>query len=135
MGCKGDWGWHRLVLPWPPSINHYWRHVMIGKAIRTLISAEGREYKNAVAAACMEQNAPRGLKNRIAVSIQLSPPDRRRRDIDNSLKALLDSLTYAHVWDDDSQIDDIRIYRASCVQNGQAVVDISEIHQEGTNDD
>jgi crossover junction endodeoxyribonuclease RusA len=75
----------------------------------------------------MEQNAPRGLTNRIAVSIQLSPPDRRRRDIDNSLKALLDSLTYAHVWEDDSQIDDIRIYRASCVQNGQAVVDISEI--------
>ena len=117
----------RLVLPWPPSINHYWRHVKIGKSIRTLISAEGREYKNAVAAACVEQKAPRGLKGRIAMTIKLSPPDKRRRDIDNVLKAVCDSLTYAHVWDDDSQIDDLRIYRDSCMQDGQAVIDIYEI--------
>jgi crossover junction endodeoxyribonuclease RusA len=33
------------------------------------------------------------------------PPDRRRRDLDNLLKALLDSIEHAGVYEDDSQID------------------------------
>lgn len=38
-------------------------------------------------------------------------PDRRRRDLDNILKALFDALTHAGLWLDDSQIDFISISR------------------------
>jgi len=33
------------------------------------------------------------------------PPDRRRRDLDNLLKSVLDALEHAGVYADDSQVD------------------------------
>jgi crossover junction endodeoxyribonuclease RusA len=44
--------------------------------------------------------------------IQAWLPDRRRRDLDNLLKAVQDALAHAGVYDDDSQIVDLRIRRA-----------------------
>jgi crossover junction endodeoxyribonuclease RusA len=49
----------------------------------------------------------------LRVEIEAWPPDKRKRDLDNILKSLLDALTYAGIWEDDSQIDDLRIYRAT----------------------
>jgi Holliday junction resolvase RusA-like endonuclease len=46
------------------------------------------------------------------VVVEVYVPDRRKRDLDNLHKGILDSLTHAGVWGDDSQIDDLRIYRA-----------------------
>ena len=125
MRCEeGKLSGYRLVLPWPPSVNHYWRHVVMGRNVRTLISAEGRAYKASVGRACREQQAPVELRQRLAVVVKLEPPDRRRRDIDNALKALLDGLTTARVWHDDAQIDDLRVFRAGCVPGGRAPVEI-----------
>ncbi|NBW20709.1 MAG: RusA family crossover junction endodeoxyribonuclease [Caulobacteraceae bacterium] len=49
----------------------------------------------------------------VRVVIEAFPPDRRKRDLDNILKSLLDALTHAGVWEDDSQIEDLRIYRST----------------------
>ncbi|NBW22487.1 MAG: RusA family crossover junction endodeoxyribonuclease, partial [Caulobacteraceae bacterium] len=38
----------------------------------------------------------------VRVVIEAFPPDRRKRDLDNILKSLLDALTHAGVWEDDS---------------------------------
>ena len=38
----------RLELPFPPSVNRYWRHVGMGGGVRVLLSREGRRYKAAV---------------------------------------------------------------------------------------
>ena len=51
----------------------------------------------------------------IAVEIEAFMPDRRKRDLDNILKALLDALTHAGVWADDSQIVDLRIRKAPTI--------------------
>lgn len=39
-------------------------------------------------------------------------PDNRRRDLDNLLKAALDAIVKAGLLVDDSQVVDLRIYRA-----------------------
>ena len=63
----------------------------------------------------------------ICVRIVAHPPDRRRRDLDNMLKALLDSLTHAKIWEDDYCIDALEIRRGSPVKGGLLIVDIHEV--------
>ncbi len=75
------------------------------------ISAKGREYRDAVADQVMIQKAAKRYDGRLGMLIEAYPPDKRSRDLDNILKSLLDSLTKAGVWADDSQIDDLRVVR------------------------
>lgn len=98
---------YSLFLPWPPALNRYYRSVTIGGRARVLISEHGRKFHKDVADCCMVQRAPRGLAHRLCVRLHANPPDRRRRDLDGMLKAVLDSLTKAGVWLDDSQIDEL----------------------------
>lgn len=109
-------------LPWPPSANTYYRRV----GAKTLISAAGREYKAAVAKLCAAARIPRH-DGRLAVVVEAFPPDRRRRDLDNMLKGVLDSLTHGGAWEDDSQIDDLRIVRGPVKQGGSVTVRIALI--------
>jgi len=64
---------------------------------------------------------------RLSVQLTAYPPDRRRRDLDNILKATLDSLTYAEVIEDDSQFDRICIERRSPVKDGKIEIMITEL--------
>lgn len=97
----------RLILPFPPSVNTYWRAPNKGPLKgRHLISAAGRKFQSAACAAIIEQlrRLPKPSTEPAAVEITLYPPDARRRDIDNYNKALFDALTHAGVWEDDSQV-------------------------------
>ena len=115
----------RLELPFPPSVNRYWRHVGMGGGVRVLLSREGRRYKEAVRA---RVGTGEPLTGRLAVDVRLYPPDRLRRDIDNfGGKALLDALTEAGVWQDDSQLDELRIRRCAVCPGGRCVVDIRRL--------
>lgn len=95
-----------LMLPWPPSVNAYWRHPGGGKH---LISEQGRGYRLAVLEAVLLAGNPRCGSHPVVVQIFATQPDKRRRDLDNLLKAPLDALSHAGVWDDDSQIHDLSI--------------------------
>jgi len=97
-----------ITLPWPPTVNTYWRQFQG----RVLISKQGREYRKVVADQVMLQRAAKHLDHAVRVEIKAFRPDRRRRDLDNLLKALLDSMTHAGVMDDDALIQDLRIYWA-----------------------
>ena len=116
-----------ITLPFPPSTNTYWRHLSKGKlAGRTLISEKGREYRRLVTQLVAAE--PRGqMTGRLAVHIDAYPPDRRRRDLDNLLKSLQDSMQHAGLYADDSQIDDLRIRRCPVGSFGRVVVRLSEI--------
>lgn len=112
-----------IALPWPPSMNHYWRAVP-GRGV--LVSAEGRQYRQNVYAEVLIQRAAKKLAGRLAVTIHAYPPDKRRRDLDNMLKATLDALTHAGVWLDDQQIDDLHIVRGAA-GGGSLQVAVQEI--------
>lgn len=124
----------RLELPFPPSVNRYWRHVFSGGCARVLLSREGRRYKADVKAAVRARggNGREPLTGRLAVDVRLYPPDRLRRDIDNfGGKALLDALTEAGVWRDDSQLDELRIRRCGVAPGGRCLVDIRRLDGAG----
>lgn len=102
-----------LQLPFPPSVNSMWRTPRSGPlAGRTMLSEDGRRYRRAVADAVLVARAGRQLRQRLAVTIEARMPDRRKRDLDNLPKAVLDGLTLAGVWLDDGQIDDLRVWRS-----------------------
>ena len=107
-----------ITLPWPPSINTYWRSVN-GKM---LISKKGRAYRASVI------NHIRPCKptlERLSVRIICHPPDKRKRDLDNLPKGLLDALEHAGVYADDSQIDELYLRRDKIIKDGCVIVSIS----------
>lgn len=98
----------RITLPWPPSVNHYWRAVNG----RNILSKDGREYRSMVISISHSERWLRFIPSaRLGVLIVTYQPDNRRRDIDNILKAVLDAMGHAAVYDDDSQIDELSIAR------------------------
>ena len=106
----------RYDLPYPPTINTYWRNLGEG---RTVLSRGAREYRKAV----MELiGAAVPVRDRLRIEIELYPPDKRRRDLDNVTKSLFDCMQHAHVFHDDSQIDEYRIKRMPVVAGGRCVV-------------
>ena len=119
-----------LELPYPPSVNSYWRHPTTGKlAGRHLISEKGRVYRADVLEIACRYRIPM-INSRVSVSVDVFPPDRRRRDIDNVLKALLDSLVHARVIEDDSLIDKLTIERCGVAPKGLVRVFINPIKTE-----
>ena len=112
-----------LTLPWPPSVNHYWRSFQG----RVLISKAGREYRDLVS---LMAGAHRPCLGRLAVEIVAHPPDHRRRDLDNIAKAMLDAMQHAGLYEDDSQIDRITITRGKIMPDGVVSVVVSEIPSE-----
>jgi crossover junction endodeoxyribonuclease RusA len=111
----------KLTIPYPPSTNRYYRNV----AGRTLISREGRAYRKRVgailkAAGVTPQSGP------LAIHVELYPPDRRKRDVDNALKSLNDSLQHGGAFHDDSQIVWLLVEKAEVVPGGKVVVRIAE---------
>ncbi|PHM37164.1 RusA family crossover junction endodeoxyribonuclease [Xenorhabdus innexi] len=114
---------YRLKLPWPPTINHYWKHSRWGH----YITEKGKDYRQNIITLIKQQDLDILTPSRIRITITAHPPDRRRRDIDNLPKAVFDSLTHAHFWVDDEQIDDMRITRGELIKGGCLDVQIWEL--------
>lgn len=56
--------------------------------------------------------SPWSLGGRYRVEVYVTPKDARRFDIDNVAKAILDGCNRV-TWNDDSQVDDLRVVRLS----------------------
>ena len=116
-----------IALPYPPSINHYWRNVQG----RTLISKRGREYREQVRRLVLAFGGTASF-GRLPLYVHMLAvmPDRRKRDLDNLTKAVLDALTHAGVWEDDSQINDLRITRSKQVEKGGSLIVMITVQQD-----
>jgi crossover junction endodeoxyribonuclease RusA len=106
-----------VELPFPPSVNHYYRRV----GPRTLISREGRRFRERVCATLARFGIER-LEGPLHLEIEVYPPDRQRRDIDNVQKALLDALQHGGLYADDSQIKKLNIEMRGRVRGGRTIV-------------
>lgn len=108
-------------LPWPPSVNRYYRHV----GPRVLISREGRKYR------MMVVSRLGGRFNKLAGQVKLSgefyPPDKRHRDLDNLLKSLQDALVHAGLLEDDSQIKTLHLEMLDPIPEGLVHVNLETL--------
>jgi crossover junction endodeoxyribonuclease RusA len=102
-------------LPHPPSVNGIWRG---GKAGRFYKSKHYKAWENEAGWAVREQAKGKRVSGPFAVQIDLKRPDNRRRDLDNTIKVLLDLLKNLHVTDDDSECQYIE---AKWVERGKGV--------------
>jgi len=85
-----------------------------------------RAYREKVVESINEQAPGLHLDEKIFVDVKLYPPDARKRDLDNYMKGLLDALTESKLWEDDSLIDQLHIYRGNRTIGGAVIVEISE---------
>lgn len=92
-----------MVLPVPPSVNRYWRQ---GRAGIVYLSAEAQAYKDAVRLTNIVNHPFAGP---VALNLTVFRP-RKKGDLDNYLKALLDALKGIIYYDDD-QVVEISAYR------------------------
>ena len=100
-----------MRLPFPPSLNHYWRKDKTGMHI----SEEGKRYLSQVRQLVLLNgsgdiefflNAYRKSepKLRLRVRAVFFLPDNRKRDLDNLFKVIFDCMTKTGIWTDDSQV-------------------------------
>lgn len=115
-----------LVLPFPPSLNTYWRNFRG----RMVLSEKGRAYKQAIAEYVSENNVPKYGEQKLKITMILQPRDKRKIDIDNRIKCVLDSLQDAGVFDDDFHVDELHVMRGEQVKGGKLLLTIEVIDNE-----
>ena len=123
----------RLRLPWPPSINMYYRMLRNLTCQRCghktklpppYITKEGREFRKAVARIAITEKKLGTEK--LAIRVDYYPPA-ARGDIDNYMKPLLDALEHSGLFENDAQVKDLRLVWHHPVMGGAVNVKIWEI--------
>jgi len=95
-----------LTLPYPPSCNHAWRK---GAGKKLYLDPRVEYFRAKVFAAVADLKTKnlipsKPVEGKVAVMMEFNKADRRNRDLDNPVKQLWDALTFAKVWQDDSQV-------------------------------
>lgn len=111
-------GSFRATLPYPPTANKYWRNVN-GRMVK---SKEAREYQQGVQS---ELIGIEPLTGDLKVWLTFYRP-RKRGDLDNLIKIVLDSLEGA-AYNNDSQIAVIEAKRVDGRQPSEVYIQINQL--------
>ena len=103
-----------IQVPFPPSINHAWKHRVVGRRAMVYMSAEALNFRADVK---RRIGTMIPTDKRLSVTITLYAPNKRKYDIDNRVKAVLDAFTHAGVWVDDEQVDMLMVIRGEPVND------------------
>lgn len=114
-----------LVLPFPPQTNNMYT-VARG---RKILSSDARAYKEEAGWKLKGQFTGNPIQHRVRVTMVLYPPCRRRRDIDNHIKIVFDSITAAGIWIDDEQVDCLTVTRGEVIKGGRCWVRIEPMQK------
>lgn len=112
-----------ITLPYPPSVNTYWGF----RGSHRYLTDKAKTFKQQVWAAVLQTKNKGFGDARLSIVVNLYPPDKRVRDIDNVLKPLLDALTQSKIFNDDGQVDKLTIIRGNVVKGGICTVIINSI--------
>ena len=103
----------------PPSVNNYWD----GTGRTCKVSDRGRDFHDLVAMTIPQLNTTSRLK----LDVTFHFPNRLRRDIDNYLKATIDSLVKCGFCEDDEQFDELIVKRGAVVPGGMISLKVWEL--------
>jgi crossover junction endodeoxyribonuclease RusA len=92
-----------------------------------VLSQKGREFKQSVAEYVIENCVPKLGDAKLKITIIMRPRDKRKTDVDSRIKATLDALECAGVFDDDYQVEHLEVIRGEPIKDGKIVVTIEEI--------
>jgi len=109
-------------LPWPPSLNTAYPSTKTG---RRILSKKGRAYQKEVWALCAQQKI-KMLRGTVSITIQAYPPDRRKRDLDNLFKMILDSLQKAFIIEEDSLVYHLAITKHAPMSPGRVEINLEK---------
>jgi crossover junction endodeoxyribonuclease RusA len=111
-----------LTLPLPPSVNNYWGF----SGHHRFLTLAAREFKKEVAH-IVSLKKVKFTTQKLSLTATFHFKDKRKNDLDNRIKSLLDALVQAGVMEDDSQIDQLHIFRGENIKLGKALIKISVI--------
>lgn len=107
----------------PISTQHCYGNRVMGKRVIRYMSAKGKKYKEDLREAIKQQVKELPLwKDKVEVKLWLYFKDKRRRDIDNYNKIILDSME-GLIYEDDKQIRLLQIYKVES-DVGKIVVEV-----------
>lgn len=114
---------YEFNLPWPPTVNHYHQPIRRGSGVRIIKGAKAREYaKEAGKVIDALGLAGEAISGYVAITITLHPPTLASYDVDGRPKGILDALTEAGFWLDDSQVQKMTVDKGEKVKGGMVVV-------------
>jgi crossover junction endodeoxyribonuclease RusA len=111
-------GWS-IELPYPPTINHAYMTIKSGKR---LLKPEFIEFKYMVRTLVANGKQLRGLPMPpLQLFIEVYPPDKRKRDLDNIIKVLQDAI-FDGLHLDDSMVTTLAVTRKTVIKQGKVIV-------------
>ena len=116
---------YEFTLPYPPTVNHYHQPVRQGRGVRIIKGAKARAYQvDAVAAIVAAGLDAEGIDGPVRITITLNHPTLARYDVDGRPKGILDAITDAGFWLDDSQVQSMTVEKGVKVKGGNALIKV-----------
>lgn len=110
---------HCEIATTPPSVNHYWERT--GKGMK--LSDKAKSFHAVVRVLIPALR----LTSRLKMEVTFHFPTHQKRDIDNHLKATIDSLVKCGFCEDDEQFDELLVKRGNVVAGGLIKIKVWEL--------
>jgi crossover junction endodeoxyribonuclease RusA len=109
----------------PKSTQTIYRAACHGSHPVNYMTAEGKAIKEAYQWEAKSQWKGKALADDLSMSVRFFFKTKRKRDLDNQNKLILDALS-GIVYEDDSQIDALHLYRRYDAANPRIEIDVTQ---------